>query len=507
MRDGFDQDFGVNARYGITRNLVLDATINPDFSQVEADANRITVNERFALFFPEKRPFFLEGAEIFRTPRNLVHTRQIADPSAGARVTGKFGSFNIGYLGAVDEAPKTLFGGDNAAVFNLLRVRRDVGSGSTIGFLYTDRTFTGGDRFNRVLAGDARLLLNRSYTLTTQFAGSWTSSTSGPAQLKPLVMAQLQRSGRKFGWQLKFDDVNPSFRTESGFIPRVGDTQTFGNVRYTHFGSPGSTLERISTTLQVDTYFDHDEFWDGGIPFEGEVQLMPTVSFKGNRSITFILRDGYFRFRPEDYSSYEVLGTDGNPAPFTTPSALTHLKALGVMSRARINNQIQINGNVFYGEMPIFAEAARGLELQARPDVTIRPTASFQFQLSHTFSRLWRQRDDTEFSTVHISRFRGQYQLSKPLFVRAIIQYNLEDRSALRDPVTELPLLIGGSTSERREEGTFQGQFLLSYEPSPGTIFFVGYTRVEEGERTYRLSRMQPTEDGLFVKLSYLFRM
>lgn len=508
VRDGFAQDFGVNGRYGITQNLVLDATVNPDFSQVEADANRITVNERFALFFAEKRPFFLEGTEIFRSPRNLVHTRRIADPIGGAKLTGKIGSFNVGYLGAVDEGPKSLFGGDYQAVFNILRVRRDVGAGSTVGILYTDRTLAGGGNdFNRVLAGDARFLFNGRYTLTTQFAGSWTSTTSGPASLRPLVMAQLTRSGRNFGWQVKFDDVSPGFRTESGFIPRVGDTQAFGNIRYTHFGAPGSVLERVSSTLQVDAFFDHDEFWGGGTPFEAEVQLMPTFSFKGNRNITVILRDGFFRFLPESYASYEVQGAAGNPSPFAIPNDLAHLKAIAVMPRARINNAIQINGSFFYREVPIFIEAARGLELMVRPDITVRPTGSLQLQLSHTFSRLWRQRDDTEFSTVHISRLRTQYQFAKGLLARGIVQYNLEDRSALRDPTTELPIVIDGSLVGRREKGDFQGQFLLQYEPSPGTIFFVGYTRLESGERTYRLSRMEPTEDGLFVKLSYLFRM
>ena len=113
--DGFDPDFGVNGRIGITQNLVLDGTINPDFSQVEADANRLTVNERFAIFFPEKRTFFLEGAEIFRTPKNLVHTRQIIDPIGGAKLSGKFGSFNMGYIGAVDESPRTVFDDPTAA--------------------------------------------------------------------------------------------------------------------------------------------------------------------------------------------------------------------------------------------------------------------------------------------------------------------------------------------------------------------------------------------------------
>jgi hypothetical protein len=506
-RNGFDPELGVNARYGLTQNLILDATVNPDFSQVEADVNRITVNERFALFFPEKRPFFLEGTEIFRTPRNLVHTRQIIDPTGGAKVTGKVGSFNVGYLGALDESPKTLDDKDDPALFNLFRIRRDVGAGSTIGLLYTDRTVTGGGEYNRVLASDARLLLGGRYTLTTQFAGSWTAEDGAGTALRPLVMADLARSGQNFGFQVKFDDVHPEFQTQTGFIPRVGDTELFGSIRMTNFGAPGSILERFNVRLMADAFFDHNEFWSGGTPFEAEVELVPTFSFKGDRSVTLIVRDGFFRFRPEVYSDYEVTAEDGQLNLFTVPGELTHMKALALVPRVRVTNQIQLSGRLYYREIPLFMEAARGLELQIAPDVTVQPTAALQLQLSHTYSQMWRQRDDSEFSTVNLSRVRTQYQFGKALFVRAIVQYELEERDALRDPTTELPLVIDGEPADRIEEGSFQGQFLLSYEPSPGTIFFIGYSRMEEGEKSYRLSRMRPVEDGLFVKLSYLFRM
>ncbi|NIP81334.1 MAG: hypothetical protein GWM90_19820, partial [Gemmatimonadetes bacterium] len=144
VREDFEPSFGVNARLGLTRNLVLDATFNPDFSQVEADADQVAVNERFALFFPEKRPFFLEGTEVFNTPQRLVYTRAIVDPIGGAKLTGKVGSFNVGYLGAVDESPITFDEGTDEAAFNLVRLRRDVGSGSNVGVLYTDRTLLDG---------------------------------------------------------------------------------------------------------------------------------------------------------------------------------------------------------------------------------------------------------------------------------------------------------------------------------------------------------------------------
>jgi hypothetical protein len=506
--DDFDPDLGVNGRLGITQNFVLDATVNPDFSQVEADPNRLTVNERFALFFPEKRTFFLEGAEIFRTPRNLVHTRTIEDPSAGAKLTGKFGAFNVGYLGAVDESPKTLYERDRAAVFNLLRLRRDVGSGSTVGVLYTDRTLTDRRTYNRVASADVRLLLGGRYTVAAQFAGAWTGDTvTNSVRMKPMSYLRISKSGRSFSWNAQFDDVHPEFHTASGFIPRVGDVNTQGNVTFTKFGRAGAVLERTSFTLRGDAFFDHDEFWDRSSPFEGEVEIHSNLSFKGDRSVNLVLRDGYFRFRPEDYAHYLVRGSDGDPVPFVVPPALRHMMGVALTPRARVTNQVQLNGRMYFREVPLFQEAARGFEVQIGPDLTVRPNASLQLSLSHTYSQLWRRRDNSGFSTVHLSRFRTQYQFNKALFVRMLVQYELEHRGTLRDPTTERPILIDGVEASERNVGEFQGQLLLQYQPSPGTICVVGYTGIMEGERTYRFTRMDPTQDALFAKLSYLFRL
>lgn len=509
VRDDFDPDFGVNGRIGISQNLVLDATVNPDFSQIEADANQLTVNERFAIFFPEKRPFFLEGAEIFRTPRNLVHTRQIIDPSGGVKLSGKFGTFNMGYIGALDDSPRT-FGDPTAsrAAFNLMRVRRDVGRGSNVGLLYTDRTLTDGSQYNRVAAADARFLIDGKYTVTGQVAGTWTSDGSdAPVKMRPLTYMRVAKSGRSFSWNAHFEDVDPEFNTQTGFINRIGDVNTQGSVSLTKFGRPGALLERISVRTNFDAFFRHDEFWDGGSPFEAELQAFPTLSFRGGRSITFVLRDGYFRFNPSDYATWGTLDASGDPQPFVLPEALKHMVALGIMPRARINNQVQLNGRLFYRDVPIFNEAARGLEIQGNGSLTIRPNSSVQLTLSHTFSSLKRERDNSQYSTSHLPRVRIQYQFSKSLFVRGLVQFRLTERSALQDPTTGLPLTIGGSTVDARSRGQFEGQLLAQYEPSPGTVVFIGYSRIMQGERTFRLSRLTPTSDGLFVKLGYLFRM
>lgn len=251
-REAFDPQAGVDLRYGITQNLVLDATVNPDFSQVEADADQITSNERFAIFLPEKRPFFLDGAETFRTPSQLVYTRRIVDPSAGAKLTGKIGSFAVGYLGAMDQSPSSLSGGEGQAAFNMIRVRRDVGTGSNIGFLFTDRTMTTGGAFNRVLGGDARILFGGRYTITGQYAQSW-QDASNLYGTGGLTKAQFQRSGRNFSWDLQFEDIAPGFRADAGFIRRAGDTRMKASTQLNRFGSPGAFVERYGLNVEAST--------------------------------------------------------------------------------------------------------------------------------------------------------------------------------------------------------------------------------------------------------------
>src|SRR5206468_3837403 len=147
-----DPQLGLNLRWGITQNLSLTGTANPDFSQVEADVGQVTVNQRFALFYPEKRPFFLDGLEQFDTPNRLIYTRRITQPVAGAKLTGKAGGMNLAYLAAVDQ--EDVATGKNP-VFNLLRLRRDLGASSTLGLAYTDRI--DGDAYNRVLGVDGRV--------------------------------------------------------------------------------------------------------------------------------------------------------------------------------------------------------------------------------------------------------------------------------------------------------------------------------------------------------------
>ena len=169
--------------------------MNPDFSQVESDAGQVTVNERFALFYPEKRPFFLEGIELFATPNQLVYTRQIVEPIAGGKVTGKVGPDDVRATCRRATEPTTA-----TRSFNIARVRRDLGANSIAGVTYTDRTTAGG--FNRVVAADSRIVFAKLYYVQGQVGGSWTGE-GGVDRVAPAWNAVFDRTGRAWGFNYK----------------------------------------------------------------------------------------------------------------------------------------------------------------------------------------------------------------------------------------------------------------------------------------------------------------
>ena len=509
VRSDLEPALGLNARYGITRNLVLDATVNPDFSQVEADADQVVVNERFALFFPEKRPFFLEGTEVFNTPQRLVYTRAIADPIGGAKLTGKVGRLKLGYLGAVDESPRTFGNEDRSAAFNLLRLRRDLGSASTLGLLYTDRTLLDGATYNRVGSVDTRVIVAGRYTLTAQLAGAWSREAgvegagAGTESLfGPLFAAQVARSGRVLSWSASVEDVHPDFRARSGLIRRIGDTQLGARVGHTYRREPGAWLEDWTPQLEVGAVFDHESFWAGRGYEEAEIELGLDVSLRGPNGFVLSVSNGYFAFDPADYDGYAIGNFRGG---FQLPPPLEGLKGVQLFGRARPLPWLSINGRSSYGEVPIYAEASRGRELVLSPTVSVRVPAGFFADLSFTYSSIHRSTGG-RFSVAQIPRARLQYQLTRALFVRGIVQYNLQERDALRT-AAGAPLVLPGGPSEALESGELQYDLLASYEPSPGTILYAGWSRIREGPRTYRFGDLTPTAEGLFLKVSYLFRL
>ena len=219
-------DAGISVKYGITPNLTADFTYNPDFSQIESDQPQIETNQRFALFFPEQRPFFLEGQEIFATPTitNLLHTRTIIDPRFGGKLTGKVGRTTVGFVAADDEAAGFLDDradpryGTSAQTF-VGRARYDLYSESYLGAIATSRQF--GEEHSRVAGVDGRFRLGRTHRVSFLAVGSDTQSDDDGALSGPVLEADYTRQGRNLGYGASYSSVDPEFRTGTGFLPRI----------------------------------------------------------------------------------------------------------------------------------------------------------------------------------------------------------------------------------------------------------------------------------------------
>ena len=515
-RGGTAGDFGVNLTYGITSNLTLDGTYNPDFSQVEADAGQIAVNERFALFLQEKRPFFLEGTEIFRLPRQLVYTRSIVNPVAGAKLTGKLGSFNAGYLGAVDAvADSDAPDGTANPVVNLFRLRRDVGSASNIGVVYTDRT-RDRRRYNRVAGLDGRFQITPRYTLTLLAAGSRTAEGEAGATGGGLLSAQLNRSGRNFQLGATVNDVSNGFRAGSGFIRRSGAAQVQSRASYDFRGRPGELIERWGPSLEFDGFWDHDDFWAMRRVEEASVRLGGSVSFRGNVTLWGNYGLSFYDFGRAEYEGLTVAGRGGpGEAFFPNQSIFRGLQSGTLFLWLNAFDQARGNIRATRSETPLFdfrtgtpVDVADSWSGQISLDLF--PTTHLRAELGVRHTELKRKRDGSLYSRATIPRVRLQYQFSRSLFLRGIAEYASQRRGRLLTPGEGRPLAYCSSDSCSALEGSeahdFSVEALLSYEPTPGTLFFVGYSRQMADMERLRFRDMRSEADGLFVKMSYRFR-
>jgi hypothetical protein len=253
---------GLDLKYGLTTTLTLNGTVNPDYSQIEADALQIDVNQRFPLYYPEKRPFFLEGAEIFATPPyNLVYTRRIADPSYGAKLSGKAGRWRVGAIALRDDGGGSSSGigageSNDASLgqgyFTIGRARYEIGENSSFGFLVTDHAtdqedlsfgtvpyFPNGGH-NTVLGADTKIRLAQALFLDAQMAQSWSrvDSTSDGPEKHETFNDVMYHGGLTWNDGTRYllgyhDYLGPDFRTEAGFVERVDARTTGYDATYT----------------------------------------------------------------------------------------------------------------------------------------------------------------------------------------------------------------------------------------------------------------------------------
>jgi hypothetical protein len=493
-RENADYTPGVNARLGFT-NTSIDATVNPDFSQVESDAGQVTVNERFALYYPEKRPFFLEGNELFATPNQLVYTRQIVQPIAGGKVTGKAGQTTFAYLVARDRAD------DGDATFNIARVRQDIGTNSMAGVTFTDRTTA--DGFNRVVAADARLTFAKMYYVQAQAGGSWTGE-GGVTRSAPAWNLLLDCTGRAWGCRYELLGVGTNFETRSGFVPRNDFVQLRASNRLSWYGGRGAAVEDFSVNYHGERFWDYAEFGKDS-PIEGEDRLRAEAKIRGGWELQGMLGYGFVEFDPAMYAGFEVLHPGGVVEPFVPADRSSGFApSLEVTTPVfrRFNASLAVSG----GAAAIFPEATDGHERRISASVSLRPTDSIRAEGTLAYSRLFRDRDDSEFARTVIPRVKLEYQPKRSFFVRVVAEYRSEEQSTLVDAQSGDILLTNGLPVPGRLANGLRLDTLFSYEPTPGTVVFFGYGSSMATSQGFALRGLERRSDGFFLKLAYLFR-
>ncbi|HEX6104872.1 MAG TPA: DUF5916 domain-containing protein [Gemmatimonadales bacterium] len=491
-RESLDPDAGLNLRLGFT-SYALDATLNPDFSQVESDAAQVTVNERFALFFPEKRPFFLEGIELFGSPQTLVYTRRIVNPKAGAKLTGKFGQLGVAHLTAVDET------GEGDAWFNVTRLRRDFGSNSIAGVTFTNRDR--GDLHNRVLAGDFRYVWGLYYA-QVQYGASFTREPSR-RRTAPIWLLEFDRTGRSWGFNYMLNGFGEGFDGQAGFVNRLRSGVVTGHFfnRYTLYGARGALLENLTLFGGPERTWLYDKF--GFRPgLEGADWVDATFQLRGGWELNGRVQRDFVTFQDSTYADYTVGAAAGSAyRPADDFSGFTGTVGITTPTWRKLNATLSYRR----GRAAIFEEAATGRGWQLTGELGLRPTSTVRVTANTTLLRLGRL-DGSEFARATIPRLKLEYQPSRALFFRAIGEYRSERRAALVEPVTGEPLYVGGVAGPASEYNGLRVDLLASFEPTPGTVAFLGYGSSLETDAEFNWSRLERRSDGFFVKLAYQLR-
>ena len=496
-----DRRQGFGLKYGLTSALTADVTVTPDFSQVEADAGVLAVNERFAIFFSEMRPFFLEGADICAPPMNLVDTRRSADPLWGAKLTGKAGKTALGVLAAADRNAGDPIDGlprafnpyeGHDAQFTIVRARHDLNDRLSIGELVTSREHR--DAWNRVAALDTRWVPGGRWTLTLQGAHAWTrdpgfrdplaaadsaTSVNAPPWLARLdgerhegtaSALSVSYSSRLWQWSTDVSDATRDFRTDAGFVNRPGVVEAFHFAKMHLDTKHGSWYQWLEPRLQVQEIWDHGEQGVAGRLTEAMVRPELSVHVDGSTTLSGGFKRSYVWFS----------GNRFDP--------MLRQFAWAETGRWRL---LRPGFFVSRGDEVIYDEAALGTSVAPEVWGDLRLSERCAGSVSVTATRIRRKADDTRYAEAVIPRTRLSYQLTRELSVRWINEwvdrrrYDAHDALAGRDRALTEDLLV-------------------AYLLRPGTVVYVGYGARLTGDAS---GPLRAENHSLFMKASYLWQM
>jgi Domain of unknown function (DUF5916) len=498
---------GGTVKWGITNNLTANGTAHPDFAEVESDAGQFVIDPRQALFFPEKRPFFLEGLDAFNTPHNLIYTRRIVKPDVALKLTGKVAGTSIGVMSAADDRSLSASGRDRA-IYNVLRAQRDIGGQSRLGIAYTDRVL-GGD-YNRVADVDGRILFGEVYSTSFQAAESF-DQTSGVTRNAPLWEGIFARNGKQFGLRYAFTGISDNFRAGSGFISRPGIVHAGVDHYATRFGERGSMVETLTGDILLDDQWQYSHFVRRGDAQDKKFHLSGSAGLRGGWNVGLGVYWETFGFDQGLYSRYRVLAPTGDTLPFVGTPRITnrdYVFSLTTPQWARFNaNLLYIGGQ----DENFFEWAQANIDL-VELAMSIRASERARIDGTLAYQDYWRRTDHSLVGRNMIPRVKLEYQITRAIFMRLVGEYDLSEHDDLRDETrTFYPLIIGGQRAIAVRARSLHGDYLFSYQPTPGTVLFLGYGSEADGNpqqaERFNWQPLRRASDYLFVKYSYLLRL
>ena len=470
-----EYDVGVTARWGITPNITLSAAANPDFSQVEADAFQLDVNRQYAIYYEEKRPFFLESSGAF----DNFYSRSIASPIWAAKVTGKAGDNTFGALVARDELTNLIISGtqgsqraplDMESTATALRYERDIGDMSSINTYYNAREGEG--YYNRVAGAEAEFWFTENDKIEVQAEGSYTQYPDAVLENEDIEnQPRGEFHGRSYEIQAghftsgldiyaNYSDVGDDFRTDLAFMPRVG-------YRLVEAGA-GHTWQRESgswwTMLNLGGCYNYQEFQDGAKNTRGTNFWM---NYQGPKQ-SFANIDGWTGTTVYEGEGFETWQLNFNAGFWPSAALFTFIDAS-------------------YGEQVDIDNTVTGHAFSAGPHVELKLGRGLSSELGHTYEYFTEEGD--ELYTANVSFLKAVYQFNRSLFLRGIVQYS---------DVAYNTSLYSEGWPER--ESYLSSQVLLSYKVNPQTVFFLGYSDSYEGDQDQDLTQSGRT---LFAKIGY----
>ncbi len=464
--DRFGPQAGLNLKYGLTSDLTADATVNPDFSQVEADIPQVDVNQRYPLYYPEKRPFFLEGKDFYETPIELLYTRTILQPQGGLKFSGKTGRTAFGFMSVLDgNTPDINFPGAEHPVVgetpprglvNVLRVRRDLFSESSIGFILTDKEmgYEGEPltrNHNRVAGLDGLFKFAKLYQFSFQLAGSQSRVGENGTGLVPALALNLSRQSRHLRMSVDWTSIHPDFEAASGFLRRKDIHSLNTRIGY-------SFLPQNKYLISVTPSLNYRRVYDFARTLADEDKEFSLMISGWGQSFFLMNYQDFF----ERYNGVGFRGRDWRFNLSAEPLAWLS----GMVSRS-------FGDGIYYS-----GAAYLGYKSNWSATVTLKPLSNLRFFTSFTNSEFFEGRGGERVYAVNIISERISLQLSKPLSLRLIMDWN--------DYYRKLYL-----------------SFLLSYQLNPGTVFYLG---LDEDRERDDAGFLRSTRRYLFIKFSYWWR-